>query len=73
MADFFEQKGIDMQLGCTNKEECKEMLEYSCKCCREKTRFLWHSCERCPIQVTHDELCAYFDDEMRRKRGNKNV
>ena len=67
MADFFEKKGIDFQLNCTNRKECDETLEYSCNCCKRTTRFMWHSCDRCPIQVTHDELCAYFDDEMRRK------
>lgn len=68
MADFFEKKGIDYQLSCKNKEECDETLEFSCLCCRKNTRFLWKSCDRCPIQITHDEMCAYFDDEARRKK-----
>lgn len=67
MADFFERKGIDLQLSCTSKAEAKQVFEYSCNCCKANTRFLWKPCEHCPIAITHEQMCAYWDDEARRK------
>lgn len=66
MTDRFEKVGIDYQLNCKNIHECDSMLRYSCNCCQRLSRFMWHECEKCPIQMTHDELVAYFSDEKRR-------